>query len=182
MLCSNQEEPVSDVNPYQSPENPSVPERPLIAQAALTDTMLRYLREASPWLRFLGIMGIIASGLMIAGGIIAAIVMSVVPMSLAEELGAPDFPMSSFLPLGILGLVYVPVGVLFFFPSRFIYLFGAKIRSYMKGNAERELELAFKNNKSLWKFYGILCIINLAFVPLGIAGGLVVAITSAILG
>ena len=55
-------------NPYQSPETEVVPERPFFAQGALTETMLVYLKDASPWLRFAGILGFISSGLTVLTG------------------------------------------------------------------------------------------------------------------
>jgi hypothetical protein len=163
-------QPVSDIaNPWQSPENASVPEKPPGAQAVITDTMLRYLREAAPWLRFIGILGFIGCGFMVAGGLAATIVMFAAA-SLVEEFGG--------FPVGLMGLLYVALGVVAFFPARFTYYFGAKIRNYQLSNSEQDLEQAFKNNKSLWKFTGILCIVYLAFVPLAVIGGIVAMVGS----
>jgi hypothetical protein len=155
------------INPYQSPENPSVPEKPLESRSALTETMLSYLKEASPWLRFIGVLGFIGSGLMCLGGIIFMIVMFAAS-DFTENLGGAL--------TGLIGLIYIPMGALYFFPARFTYYFGAKIRDYRFTNSEQDLEMAFKNNKSLWKFIGILAIIALAFIPLfiilAIVGGI----------
>jgi hypothetical protein len=164
------EDPVSDtLNPYQSPQNISVPEAPLVSRGELSETMLRSLKEASPWLRFIGILSFISCGFMTLGGVVATIVLLAVS-SLAEEIGG------SYMAL--LGLLYVVLGVVMFFPARFIYFFGAKIRSYQLNNSQEDLELALKNNKSLWKFFGICCIISLAFVPVGTVVGIIAAISS----
>ena len=157
------------VNPWQSPESVSAPEKTPGAEGVLTDTMLLYLREASPWLRFIGILGFIGCGFMVLGGLATTIVMFVA-VSLADEFGG--------FPVGFLGLLYVALGVLTFFPARFTYFFGAKIRNYQLSNSEQDLEQAFKNNKSLWKFTGILCIIYLAFIPLAVVGVIVAAVGS----
>jgi hypothetical protein len=164
------EDTVSDFeNLPQSPENAGTPEKPPAARAVLTDTMLFYLREASPWLRFIGILGFIGCALMFLGGIITAIILFAVS-GFADEFD--DFPM------GIIGLVYSVLAVVTFFPVRFTYSFGTRIRNYQLNNSEQELEQAFKNNKSLWKFTGILCIIYLAFIPLGIVFAVVKALNS----
>ena len=173
LIFDKKERTMSDFeNPYQSPESPIVPEKPQGGVSALNETMLRYLNETSPWLRFIGILGFIGCGMICFGGIIFTIVM-LAASSLTAELG--DFP------FWIFPLIYIPFGALFFFPSRFIYTFGTKIRNYQLSNSDEDLELAFKNNKSLWKFYGILCIIYLAFIPvsviLTIVGGVVAAVT-----
>ena len=143
-------------NPYKSPETSIVPEEPQGAGTALTETMLGYLKEASPWLRFMGILGFVGCGIMCLVGIISAIFSSVLS-SLAGELGA--------LPAGLISLFYIAGGALYFFPALFTYNFGVKIRNYQLSSSNEDLELAFKNNKSLWKFYGILAIVCLAFIP-----------------
>jgi hypothetical protein len=145
-----------DENPYKSPKTAIVPETPQSTGTALTETMLGYLKEASPWLRFIGILGFIGCGLMGVGGVIVSITSSVIS-SVTEGFGN--------FPIWILSLVYLAAAVLFFFPAYFTYNFGAKIRSYQLSSSNEDLEQAFKNNKSLWKFYGILLIVYLAFIP-----------------
>jgi hypothetical protein len=78
-----------------------------------------------------------------------------------------------------MGLIYLVVGVVAFFPARFTLGFGTKIRNYLLSNAEQDLEAAFQNNKSLWKFNGILAIVYLAFIPIGIIGMVIAAIAAA---
>jgi len=143
-------------NPYKSPETSIVPENQEGTGIVLTEIMLGYLKEASPWLRFIGILGFVGCGIMCLVGIISAIFSSVLS-SIAGELGA--------LPAGLLSLFYIAGGALYFFPARFTYNFGAKIRDYQISSSNDDLELAFKNNKSLWKFNGILAIVCLAFIP-----------------
>jgi membrane protease YdiL (CAAX protease family) len=120
--------------------------------------MINYLKQTSPWLRFVGVLGFIFCGLFVFGGIIFTIIFMAIP-DLAEDAGG----IAAFF-----GLLYALFGVLYFFPSRFIYNFGSKIRNYLFSNSEEDLELALKNNKSLWKFIGIICIISIAVIPLSI--------------
>ena len=166
-------------NPYRGPDNPSIPDRLTIhygdsedrPKNTLTEPMLLYLYEASPWLRFVGILFYIMCGFFVIGGIIAAIVM---------------FAISDFtyvfdgLAMGLVWLLYVPMGFLYFFPARFIYNFGAKIRNYRFTKSGGDLELALKYNKPFWKFVGIICIIFIAFIPLSIflavIGGVITAV------
>jgi hypothetical protein len=144
-------------NPYQSPETPIIPEVSQDTGVSFSVTMLQYLNEASPWLRFVGILGYIGSGMTAIGGIIIAITMTAVG-DIAGDLGA--------FPAWIFSFVYIPLGVLLFFPAHFTYNFGKKIRDFKFSNSTDDLELAFKNNKSFWKFSGIICIIYLAIIPL----------------
>jgi hypothetical protein len=157
-------------NPYQSPETPIVPEKLPNAGILFSETILRYLKEASPWMRFVGIMGIIGSGFVILAGLIAVIV------ALAGSELFDGFP------TWLVSLFYLPAGILLFFPSFFTYNIGVKIRSFLINNLEEDLELAFKNNKSLWKFNGILYIIYLSFIPIFILIIIITGIVSIIPG
>jgi hypothetical protein len=124
--------------------------------------MLMHLKDASPWLRFIGILSFIGAGVMIFFGIIIVVAFPLLAVASGME--------NLFLGLmgSGMGIIYLAIGTILFFPALFTYNFGAKILSYTQSNNAKDLELAFKNNKSLWKFCGILCIIHIAFIPVGI--------------
>ncbi|MDR3145369.1 MAG: hypothetical protein LBU21_03750 [Treponema sp.] len=139
------------------------------APVVLTDSMIRSLKGAAPWLRFLGILTFISCGVLGLSGLILTLV-SFITEDFLEELGGFG---------GVLiGLLYIALGVLFIFPGRFTYNFGARIRNFLLGNSGEELELALKNNKSLWKFYGILSIVYLAMIPVAIVALVIVILNS----
>ncbi|MDR1839113.1 MAG: hypothetical protein LBQ93_05960 [Treponema sp.] len=161
-------------NPYQSPEAPIVPQTSQNSGVSITETILQYLHEASPWLRFVGIIGYIGSGITVLLGIILAFSTALASSFLNNEFG--------FLPSWILVILYIPFGVLLFFPAHFTYNFGRRLRNYRFSNSIKDLELAFKNNKSLWKFNGILYIIYISFIPLTIAGLIIATIVTAASG
>ena len=156
-------------NPYQSPtENPQEI-KPLTSHGVLTEVMVKNLSGASPWLRFVGVMGIIGSALYAAGGIITLLSwpLTAAYVDIIEE--AWEYFPAFFQSFGgimiIYSLFFIGAGVLTFFPALFTYRFGDKIRKFIQNNSEQELELAFKNNRFLWKFNGILLIIALAAIP-----------------
>ncbi|MCL2478690.1 MAG: hypothetical protein FWF22_04265 [Treponema sp.] len=169
---------MSDIdNPYKSPAANTEIVTPLTVRGNLTETMLKHLNDASPWLRFLGIMGFIGSGLLALCGLISLIALPIV-MNLLAGTRSPLFGLfSSFGLVLVYALYFLGAGVLMFFPAFFTYRFGSKLRSYTQTNSEQELELAFKNNKSLVKFNGILMIVALAAVPVIIIVIIVVAVT-----
>jgi len=142
-------------NQYNSPKTQIVPEKSQIA-GNLTEVMLRYLRETSPWLKLVGILGFIGCGFYILYGIIFGIA-SVAFTNLIGDFA--NIPFWLLTPLSIAG------AALIFFPSRFLYNFGSKISKYQYSNSDEDLEIAFKNNKSYWKFIGILLILSFAFIP-----------------
>jgi hypothetical protein len=160
---------MSDLNnPWQSPETQvTAGDNP---RGLITEGMLRYLREASPWLRFVGIVSFIGGGLLCLAGIGLSI-------AAAAGSGVQDLG-NAFSEIlgGFVGVVYLVSGVVVLFPAKFMYSFGSRIRQYAASGAAADLEEALKNNKSLWKFSGILCIVYLSFIPLVIIGAIIVAV------
>jgi hypothetical protein len=170
---------MSDINnPFQSPEANTKIVTPLVSQGAITDTMLKYLKDASPWLRFMGVVGFIGSGFVVLSGLIMVILM---PFTAGMFDEFSEY-FSDFIGSYSVTIVYATyltgAGVLMFFPALFSYRFGAKIRNYLLTNSESDLELALKNNKFLWKFNGILMIIGLASLPVIIIIAVIIAVAA----
>ncbi|GMO29612.1 MAG: hypothetical protein Pg6A_17950 [Termitinemataceae bacterium] len=154
---------MSDYNPYQTPQSESVPAE-YHEGMTLTASMIEYLRDAAPWLRFMGVIGFIGAGALAIFGIIFLITGG----TAAELLNNEDNINAGILRAlggGVVGIVYIAIGALYFFPARWTYLFGAKIRNYVLSSNHIELEAAFRNNKFLWKFNGIITIVGLAVIP-----------------
>jgi hypothetical protein len=172
-------------NLYQSPQTDVNAANPLAPEWRLTKTMVLYLKGASPWLRFLGILGFIGAGGTMLGGLLFLIAALLGGGLLTEALTSQMDGEAA--AAGIVGgvtiftaFLIIAAGLICFFPARFTYNFGKKIKNFLQNNAEGELEAAFKNNKSLWKFMGIMTIIYLAFLPVLLIAS-VVAVIGAVL-
>jgi hypothetical protein len=142
-------------NPYESPQSDLNARSPIAG--GITENTVKYLKGASPWTRFLGIMGFIGSGFMLLLGIIFLIAGLAAPGSFNNRFTS--------IPVTAAALLYIVMGLLTFIPARFLYRFGSKLRDYVQTSMESELEKAFKNNLSFWKFCGIMTIVYLAAVP-----------------
>jgi hypothetical protein len=160
-------------NPYESPQAEISSVKPLASQGLLTETMLFYLKGASPWLRFVGIAGFIMLGLYALIGLTMIIGV--------RSFGSPIPGWSGVLGAGF-GVFYLGAIALMFFPVLFIFQFGRKINSYVHTGNEEDLEQAFKNNKSFWKFMGILSIISLGFLAITILFGGIAAVAAVVSG
>ena len=169
------------VNPYQSPEAPAVPVDPLAVRGTLTETMLSYLKGASPWIRFIGILGFVTSGLSALWGVSMLAIVPLMDLDWEDITGLEQFGFLFGAAFGGIMMVFCLGGaVLCFIPSLFLYRFGEKIKSFLGTGMEPELELAFKNNKSFWKFLGICSIVALAFIPIMIIAGIIIAVVVAL--
>jgi len=156
-------------NQYNSPETVAVPEQKQ-ASGNLTETMLSHLRSASPWLRFMGILGFIGSGFIILTGLLFAV--------FSGTLVYDIFGAAADAPVWLASLVYFTAGAVAFFPAFFTFKFGLYIRKFQYSNTDDDLEQAFRNNKLLWKFNGILAIISLSLVPVILIVTFILALTT----
>jgi hypothetical protein len=167
------------VNPYHSPEMAAVPEKSLAAHCVLTDAMLSYLKEASPWLKFVGVLGFISSGLPVIWGLSMFAFFPLIKESLNSVPGLEVFGETSGMIFGMsMAVFFIGIGVVMIFPSLFIYKKKKKIRDYLQTGSDLELELAFKINKSFWKFVGIFSIVGLASFPLPMIGIIIAALVT----
>lgn len=166
----------SEINLYQSPQAPIDSVKSLSSPGVLTDTMVFYLKESAPWLRFIGILGYIASAITVLFGIIIVII------TLTRETYETIASLASIS--GFVGITggfagfNIIIGTLMFFPARFTYNFGARIRNFIKYNTEQELELAFKNNRSLWKFTGIMILVAFCIPVIGLIINIIILVSS----
>jgi len=162
------------INPYQSPETAVDPGNTPAGQGSLTEAMLIQLKGASPWLRFVGVLGFVGAGFTILTGVVF---LTLVPFFTRSFAGIEPFggimEAVSFIIIAVFSII---VGVFMVLPSLFLYRFGEKIRGYLRTGAEQELEAAFKNNRLLWKFIGIICIVSLAFFPVMMIGSVIAAL------
>ncbi|GMO26100.1 MAG: hypothetical protein Ta2B_06100 [Termitinemataceae bacterium] len=170
---------MSDIseNPYQSPQHEAESVNQIVAGGTLSDNAIAHLKDASPWIRFLAIVGYIGCGFMVLVGIVMLIVGAA-----TANLDFPDLSEFAYGTMlegilksftGIIGFFYIGSAVIAFFPAKFLWTFGSKLRNFIQSNSANELELALKNNKSFWKYTGILTIVSLAIIPITFIIGII---------
>ena len=119
---------------------------------------IAYLRETQKWAKFLGILGFVFTGLMVVAGLGMSAFMS---SAFSEEMAVPGPIITGF---------YVLLAVLYFFPSLYLYRYGSHLKVALAQRNNQLLTLAFRNEKSFFKFCGILMVIMLVFYGLMIVG------------
>ncbi|MCL1814353.1 MAG: DUF5362 family protein [Treponema sp.] len=150
-------------NPYESPQAEADAVNPLSTKF-ITEEMLYYLKRASPWLRFAGIVRFILAGFIIL--MLLAMIFGF--QSLISAIPGFGTGLEAAGPALLFGYIVnmLVTATLIFFPALFMFRFGKKIQSYLYTNDTRDLEQAFKENKSYWTFTGVLTIIGLGFFGL----------------
>jgi hypothetical protein len=162
LLLKDKEEKVTDQNelPAGSPNQPN--------SFSITESMLLSLRQTKPWVRLLSVLGFISIGLMVISGSISLI---------AFFKHAPDN--TSALPIVLLGSVCnIVLGLLYFFPSLFLFKFASSIGRLLNGGGSDEMEETLSNQKSFWKFVGILTVITIVLALIGIAAAIIIPLVT----
>jgi disulfide bond formation protein DsbB len=117
----------------------------------LTNEMKDYLLQTSKWGKFLAIMGYIGMGLLIVLGFAVMI-----GLSIGSRHSITPFP------LGLVGLLYIAIAAVYYFPVTFLYKFSVGIKKGLLANDQQDVATGFQNLKSLFKFIGILTIVMLS--------------------
>jgi len=114
-----------------------------------------YLLECSKWGRILAIVGYVGIGLLTLLGIGFVIGLSV--FNSVSDIG---------FPVGLFGLVYVLIAVLYYFPVTYLYRFSAQIKQGLNSNDQQSVTTGFGSLKSLFKFMGVFTIVVLSIYGL----------------
>ncbi len=123
-------------------------------QLTVSPTATVYLAETSRWAKFLAVLGFCFIGLIVVIGLFAGTILS----SMGGALPYPPFAV---------GIFYILIGAVYFFPIYYLFKFAIKLKPAIQQRDPGDLESAFENLKSHYKFIGILMIITLALYVVG---------------
>lgn len=130
----------------------------------LDQQSISYMGETARWAKFLSIVGFVMCGIMILFALFFGSIISTF-----SKLGGADV-LSGAERVGYtfgVTVVYIVIALLFFFPCLYLFNFAAKMQMALRNNDQINLNTAFGNLKSCFKFVGILTIIILSFYLLG---------------
>lgn len=137
----------SDPNPYQAPTESRMAAGLPGGQWA-TPTVIELLSQTRPWVLFLSVIGFLVAGLCILGGVLGGIIMI--------SAGQGGVEGATIL------LVYPLIGVIYFFPSLYLFRCSRAIRDLRDTQDVLHLENALSAQKSFWRFCGIIVALVLA--------------------
>ena len=122
----------------------------------LTENSLIFMAEVVKWAKFLAICAFVGLGIML---LIGAGVILIQFQGQAEAEG---------LSAVIMGVFYILMAVLYFFPAMYLYRFATASAEAIENLNDDTLEDGLENLKSLFRFTGILTIIVLSLYAVGI--------------
>lgn len=124
---------------------------------------ISFLGETARWAKFLSIVGFVLCGLMIVFAVFAgSILATIARLNNTDALGSTMGIGGAFI-----SVIYIVIALLYFFPCLYLFNFSTKMQLALRNNDQTNLNVAFGNLKSCFKFVGILTIIFLSFYLLG---------------
>ncbi len=125
----------------------------------ITDSAKNYLLETAKWGKFLAIAGFIMSGiLMLFGLFFGTMYNGMMSRAMGETQAASQVQGMGFF----MGALYVAIAAIYLIPCFYLFKFSKKAKAAVEDSDASDLEEAFLNQKSMFKFFGIFTIIILA--------------------
>lgn len=126
-------------------------------QPRLTPGMIESVKGIGPWTRFMSVLGFISVAFLIIG---AAVMLGI--SLFAGNLGGA-MPGGMMIAMSIL---YVIIAILYVFPCLYLWGTAGAVVRMKKGDIPGGMETALANQKSFWKFIGIVTIVFLVMYPI----------------
>jgi len=123
-------------------------------EMVFTIDIKKNLLETAQWSKFIAIISYIGMVMMLFFGLLFLI---------GNSLLGSYF---KTIPVFVMGLIYIIMAIVYFFPTTYLYRFSKKIKQGVLADDEVVLSDGFKNMKKLSRFTGILIIAMLSIYAL----------------
>lgn len=133
--------------------------------ATITAEMMDYLRSAAKWGRFLAIVGFIFSGIMVLAGLGFSFLISTMG-SYGSDSGVGIGPLAALSWGAGMGILYVVLGGIYFLPCWYQLRISNNLLQAIATDNEYNYTEAFRYQKALYRFFGIMMIVVLSIYPL----------------
>lgn len=141
------------------PGNPGNPVNPY-NQLSVTEEIKSYIAEAAKWMKFIAIIGFVAVGLMVLGGVFV----------MAAAMMAGGFRAGEMAGMGF---AYFILAILYYFPISYLLRAANGLKEGVLSGNQVSLTSGFQNLKSHYKFIGIMTIIILSLYAVFFLFGIV---------
>jgi hypothetical protein len=157
-------------NPYATGA-PSYSTPVYTSHGAVDPQVIQVLQNTKPWVRLCSVIGFICTGFLL----LFALVMLFGGAVMTTQNAAMPFAGFQF----ILGFIYAAMGILYLFPSIKLWRYGSAILRLLSTRSNADLVDALDQQRSFWKFVGIMILITLALYAVGIVIGIAFAAVAA---
>ena len=165
-------------NPYQTPQSDIFSGNTYAKNdGGVSAGVINELYKTKGWVRFLSVLGFIGSGFYFLAIILYFIGAGVMASKMADELG----------PIGVagglfVGIFYIIIGIIFTYPTVRMWKYASRINFLIYSERVEDLEDALAQQRSIWRFNGILALIGLILFAGGLIAGMVIPAIAAVRG
>lgn len=146
---------------YNQTYGQNQPEKTLFNNLEIDQIGKINLAEAAKWAKFMGIIGMIMLVLMILGALVF--------MTIGSDMFSTASPVPGMgFGAGFIGIIYLVVAGLYFYPTWTLLKFGTQTRLGIKNENQAQFNDGLRNLKNCFKFVGILTVIIIAIYVLAI--------------
>jgi hypothetical protein len=128
-----------------------------------------YVSSMGKWMKFFAILGCIGAGFMVLAALLLISVGSFIP--LAEDLGV-----LSRVGTGVVGFIYLIIAAVYIYPIIYLFRASAAARLAIESKDNVQMTEFLKNNKSFWRYCGILTIVLFCFYIVLIIGFIIAGV------
>lgn len=130
----------------------------------ITPRMIELLRKTRPWVLFLAVLGLIVTVLVVVLGFGFGVVM----LASGEN-----------QEMAVLGVIYLFMALIYFFPCYYLLKYAAAIKSLVGGGGTAAMEEALARQYSFWRLIGILTLVLFGLYALILVGAVVMGLIAA---
>ena len=132
----------------------------------LSENSINFLRETAKWGKFSAIVGFVFIGILVIIAFVAGPMLSSL-LSQNQELAS-----LGLMGSGLITGIYLFFAAFWFFPTYYLYHFSVKTKKGIDNHNSHDLDDGLKNLKSMFKYWGVVIAIMLAFYLLSFIRGL----------
>ena len=137
------------IDPYSSPVS-HVQTASYASNAAISQGVIEQLAGTKPWVRFMSVMSFIGAGLMLLAGLGMGVAGSVGAMNGKNGMGGGFF-------VGV-AVAYALFAFIYIYPALKLWKYASYIGQLLISGSMLDLEAALGQQRSFWKFLGIMVI------------------------
>lgn len=158
-------------NPYTSPTANLFGSSSASSAEGVSQEAIVQLQRTKPWVRFIGVLLWIGVALMMLGGVIV-LFSSIMGLSAMNQNGAGNLGLQAGMMVGI-AISYLIMSLLYIYPAVKIWKYGSYIGKLVSSRSPEDLVSALDQQRSFWKFFGIMAIIVICMYLLIFIGAIV---------
>lgn len=138
------------IDPYSSPASHAQPPS-FSTSSAVSQGVLAQLAGTKPWVRFMSVLMFVGAGFML----LMALIMLVAGGTIASSAKAGTLPAGMMTGIAIL---YALLAGLYIYPAVKLWKYATQIGALLISGSMMDLEGALSQQRSFWKFLGIMVI------------------------